>query len=887
MGCKGKDKTSTDAYRSSCHSKARNQEKQSLTECQCAQVFDNSFPFKDLPPPAPPDGRSDLWDLQFCRWWGWNWVRKREAIVGAEAKSGPPKRPCLSAKYRETIKEDGRTSVCPTSKKTCFLSKDPETRFCNPSPLTPKEQFKAMCKCLLGKKKTPSEIGKLYNTPSASMMAFQKQERLSYGVGDRSIQQPCKNPEKCDRRSKKEKTKEFPRVTSLNKPLEESTTPCSEQSSTDSVVCESLYSHKKESSTEESVEYLTVRLQHITSNTCPCQKQNNFNVQEQPVKDEPQITPATCTDTKETQTHLVQQSEQQTSASIEPSTCPEKLIKLKGKKHKTICIMVCCCGTCKQNGGEHIQKSADDTMSKPAECVCPQCPKLCWKDRSDAIQKPPVEKNILEEFATFPISVPLNTKKLSKFGTPSKNYAWMQTTNSNITTTSLDNIGKYTSSYKNVYDWLDLDLDQHSYSQPLNVPNFMDIAEDLAYVKKTDPSRKSAAEDRILLDAVCDAILQEHEDTANHLLDELQFNANSQLSTDYNSANHSKADAYTELSQALINTEDIGIQLSKASGVHNMIDRPLPNIDTEDVGVQWFRKPDLQSILEQPDTKALDRMMSSIMDNIFSDSTHSLKKPCMYKTTEDLENREKPTSYPDKPKNHFQFIGKECSFTKTGLMPFRRPSVVRKSMKRTAAPENTSKCKKKFKQENEKCSNSVPTEEPGNKIGHIFSKIDDIVCKSKAKTAEIQKVLHSASCNGLTENIEPNSVEPLMNNCKRNYRMSSDNFKGTLYEPNELAFDFNSIKQNYLHTTNDRVKNCQGQTLRVTEEPQEYSGSTEEQQGATNSLSSKTSKLSVASFVVCDEKSKVDLTSNGTRKVGKKAIKKKIGSKASLIPVRK
>lgn len=34
------------------------------------------------PPPPPPEGREDLWDLQFCRWWGWNWVKRRDVASG-------------------------------------------------------------------------------------------------------------------------------------------------------------------------------------------------------------------------------------------------------------------------------------------------------------------------------------------------------------------------------------------------------------------------------------------------------------------------------------------------------------------------------------------------------------------------------------------------------------------------------------------------------------------------------------------------------------------------------------------------------------------------------------------------------------------------------------
>lgn len=43
------------------------------------------------PVPEPPPGvNSDLWDLQFCRWWGWNWVRKQEEMA-AKQRSVPRK----------------------------------------------------------------------------------------------------------------------------------------------------------------------------------------------------------------------------------------------------------------------------------------------------------------------------------------------------------------------------------------------------------------------------------------------------------------------------------------------------------------------------------------------------------------------------------------------------------------------------------------------------------------------------------------------------------------------------------------------------------------------------------------------------------------------------
>lgn len=41
-------------------------------DCQCGR-------FLSPPPSCPPENA--LWDLQFSRWWGWNWVRKRDEIM--------------------------------------------------------------------------------------------------------------------------------------------------------------------------------------------------------------------------------------------------------------------------------------------------------------------------------------------------------------------------------------------------------------------------------------------------------------------------------------------------------------------------------------------------------------------------------------------------------------------------------------------------------------------------------------------------------------------------------------------------------------------------------------------------------------------------------------
>lgn len=30
--------------------------------------------------PPPPPGDKHLWELQYCRFWGWNWVQKQSVV---------------------------------------------------------------------------------------------------------------------------------------------------------------------------------------------------------------------------------------------------------------------------------------------------------------------------------------------------------------------------------------------------------------------------------------------------------------------------------------------------------------------------------------------------------------------------------------------------------------------------------------------------------------------------------------------------------------------------------------------------------------------------------------------------------------------------------------
>lgn len=51
-----------------------------------------SCPCPDYQAPGTSPTDDELWDLQFCRWWGWNWIRKREEMINKKQSEPLPKK---------------------------------------------------------------------------------------------------------------------------------------------------------------------------------------------------------------------------------------------------------------------------------------------------------------------------------------------------------------------------------------------------------------------------------------------------------------------------------------------------------------------------------------------------------------------------------------------------------------------------------------------------------------------------------------------------------------------------------------------------------------------------------------------------------------------------
>ncbi|XP_050315650.1 uncharacterized protein LOC126750169 [Anthonomus grandis grandis] len=918
------------------------------SSCRCSHHLPRSFPYKEFPPPAPPEGGRDLWDLQFCRWWGWNWVRKRESMMVAqktktyEEKTAAiePKKSCL-AKCRGTT-EDEFIRADMKLKKASFIS-DPQIQ--SAPALSAKEQFKDMCKCLFGKKSAPPAVAKMYKTPSASKVYLKNEENSDLdsdsldekisvketvsrhtkeksskgkGSGKSKENKREKHPHSNEERVKTwrkdnfetESTPSYSEACSYkNVPCSQQTQPSQPHNQSQQIKKSSKSSKKeikecKESSTEDSMEYLTFRLHHIRDN-CPCNSEQPEKLQifmaEAPscclgLEKEilPQVTTPYAPTTEVTQVvastsaHIPEKLSSTSSKAISPepnvqegycqSTClglmdhevwaeteetikvcqetqtpdilegekccgtpatqvhqdrlqnlhnvsynsssyTEKLIKVKSKRQKTICIMVCCCGSCNQAATKNLAlpKLNDEETSKkckfpPQEgcikkedrCSCVPCPKQCWlnnkkdtksdqsslsgKVRNQTIdtsittnytQDSRIPKkddpNILndslqitDDISALFASTALSNKKLSKFGTPSKKYPWMDSLTSAGTTTSLDNMGYHNSL--------------------LN-----DILERDSIPFRIGPEKRST-EDRVILEAMCDAILQEQVDNMYTYLDK-DFSSYKELGVDCNMKTCTR-DAF--------------------SGSSNFtVDKPI-------------------------ELNNFDNTISTFMDTIFSESGH-VTPTC--KDSKEMTC----TTY-----DRYEYVPKPVQFTKTGLLP---QEVKRAPKRPLELKENESK--KKLKQE----ELMTDAKKESERMNNILNQIELIVNKSKEKSAEIKKLLSYVP--------QPTDLDLNEDTKKRCYSMSSDNFKGAICQP--LL------------------------TPKVSEESEEVSRITTLNQGNMNlnssesnaTVSKKISKLSVQNFMVCDEKPRMGANLQLLGTSGAKGGKKIVNRSLSLIPVLK
>ncbi|VEN60130.1 unnamed protein product [Callosobruchus maculatus] len=234
------------------------------------------------PPPPPPPGE-ELWELQFCRWWGWNWVKKRDDLGGPGGRPSlenerQNRRQVQQQQYR--CNEDPRVmerrppynggnmgarcspTRCNNDRQMMMNSRPPYGRV---ERRVEKKHIKQLCNCLCFKKKPQgiSSLQNMYSTPSNSVVMHEtytcgvvhNQDSVARLEVERNISRKGRR-ETC--RCKCSQAQPWMNV------KEES------ESSDEGIDCQCCGKANK-SSTEDSIEVLNVRIKHILSATdCPC-----------------------------------------------------------------------------------------------------------------------------------------------------------------------------------------------------------------------------------------------------------------------------------------------------------------------------------------------------------------------------------------------------------------------------------------------------------------------------------------------------------------------------------------------------------------------------------------------------------------------------------------
>ncbi|XP_031355748.1 uncharacterized protein LOC116180059 [Photinus pyralis] len=197
----------------------------------------NPCPCFHSPPPCPQftPPENDLWDLQFCRWWGWNWVKKRNEMID--------NRPCPGRTKNETVNWGrGRNyNRRKPPKQDDFFS------WCN-------RLFRGRRRgdCLL-EEKQKVQLQEMYDTPSTAESCLRPHHRGGY-------YKPC-------RRCSEHTQRSMSTIVVGNKRSKCRVYLCESSSSDEGFPCVCQHRVKKKCvpSTSESLEYLSLRLKCLNS----------------------------------------------------------------------------------------------------------------------------------------------------------------------------------------------------------------------------------------------------------------------------------------------------------------------------------------------------------------------------------------------------------------------------------------------------------------------------------------------------------------------------------------------------------------------------------------------------------------------------------------------
>ncbi|KAF7280050.1 hypothetical protein GWI33_006480 [Rhynchophorus ferrugineus] len=796
--------------------------KQSVSPKTFGSFTQKNFNFS---PPPPPDGRPDRWDLQFCRFWGWNWVLRSE---GNEDKV--EQLAMTNALKRK--KSRGRHKAKRNNSAEDIVGSGPL------QPLPTKQQLRELCKCIFKpqRKYLPSCVKDGFQTPSQNTVQWKtkccakkeskidKRNRYKDRVSSHSfdgrqcVQQECGLAKSftVEQLTASADDTEQPKARltnsrNANQPIEN----IRQYTADKEVSCRRSCTDDTGSTTDGSVEYVSLRIMNGQCCSCCHDHRKLKSTNQQGTDSRPPVSKYSL----EVQTSQSQQLKRpsldckftQTPCvnckTVEVSTknTEDKLIKVSRKK--VICLCVCCCPCSRQNGKSlTIQKSDDDDRCStcqrrridPNEQLVPekQTSFTVNKTNNDLPEKEmPVEESEKEPSKIYNTVIPPpSTKAFSKFGTPSKSYSWMKAIGSDKTDSNTSQYQFYKSPLTGkTYDLSSVNIDDQF---KLTLPDAIDVSDDLVYLKQLDKSWKSDKESRLVLDAVCDAIISEHED----------------------------------------------------------------NIRKEQVNDILFKDMAPNSLKDWTKAGYEVKKLNNIFDEIFnlvppSDDEHI--ENALFTATAQSYHQSKPDASVSSIKKH-QKIGRKRSLNQS-------------------TDENVGK---KLKSDDKiTTTNTNEVTESGSKVDDIFGKTGTIVKESDKTIENMQTPLKPLSQTSL---LRPQSIKSFQAHPKK-YPMSSDIIKNdlTLFQP---KLNEQESKKSYEIFCSDRKSYMAPEEATVLsenhKEPDDLDNIISEELLKIN-------RLSVQSFLVCDTKSSETRTIENEVSIERKRSSKKRKSKSSLIPVRR
>ncbi|KAG5885957.1 hypothetical protein JTB14_018411 [Gonioctena quinquepunctata] len=680
-------------------------------------------------PPPPPPGKEDYWDLQFCRWWGWNWVRKPDKVIPAVYR--------LPRRY--------------------------------PQKKVKRKHFRDLYNCLCFKKrpKPSTSLQKLYGTPSNSVVL-----RETHPCGDSlsglEVQRNISRSQQ--RRQHKRAIYTMPLPT-----LEDSSScSCSFKGYQDELSCYSC-------SSERSLSRVHCNHQkHECPYVCPERKPVLKKIDFQT-----QTTQKDCGELAQCENQVAPCQNQLPQCQNQVAQCQNQeaqcIIGIQDQNQKN------CCGCdndrkCqKENVIDNLDHNCMIELLK-GQNLCPGMKRrymppcneciAATKIGHESCQKWLNNNTFLKEYKPWDNVLYGNHKCLTKFGLPSRKYQLVQTTRSDILdkyyTMKLSEEFSSPISGK-TFNLSPIRFENFDGFTTSTLPDPIEVEEDIKYLNSLEEQVKMDLESRVMLDSVCDAILYDKR------VREVPSMLNDFTYTD-EIENTIFEPFHTHLPQKEIElSHKTKLLIDSYTGVERDFVEPQKTRlkDQNYCDCREDKCPDTyipMNSMHQSEQQILEEIRD-LLKMLFANRKSKLKKegmenyskpvnatrgtPCNIDDTIKVSNKrtaspvaaesvKKMKTFKDKKSGGENFVNNADSSFKINNKSSKKSLRIQNAIYQTSSTKRKeeTECCSQTDQE-EFCSNGSDNTIDGLNTSEIFNKIDEIIMRSKHNSDDIQSVLNT------------------------------------------------------------------------------------------------------------------------------------------------